>query len=97
LKSSRDNNGMAQKNFQRQTAPAPKLDRGTQLGRARRLCLSIPGTIEKISLGEPIFFTPKPPHVGVRGWVGVGLSKVDDEQSGALMREAFQLVKPKRH
>jgi hypothetical protein len=34
-------------------------DDGTQLKRLRRLCLSIPGTIEKISHGEPTFFTPK--------------------------------------
>src|SRR5262249_22540587 len=27
--------------------------------RLRRLCLAIPGTIEKISHGEPTFFTPK--------------------------------------
>jgi hypothetical protein len=31
----------------------------TQLKRLRHFCLSIPGTIEKISHGEPTFFTPK--------------------------------------
>lgn len=30
-----------------------------QLDRIRRVCGSIPGTIEKISHGEPTFFTPK--------------------------------------
>jgi hypothetical protein len=30
-----------------------------QIERVRRLCLSIPGTVEKISHGEPTFFTPK--------------------------------------
>ena len=39
--------------------PAPKLDDGTQLARLRRVCLSIPGTVEKLSHGEPTFFTPK--------------------------------------
>jgi hypothetical protein len=34
-------------------------DDGTQLTRLRRLCLSIPGTMEKLSHGEPTFFTPK--------------------------------------
>lgn len=34
-------------------------DDGTQVKRLRRLCLSIPGTIEKLSHGEPTFFTPK--------------------------------------
>jgi hypothetical protein len=39
--------------------PAARKDDGTQLKRIRRLCLSIPGTMEKISHGEPTFFTPK--------------------------------------
>jgi hypothetical protein len=112
--------------------PAPKKDNGRQLARLRRICLSMPGAIEKLSHGEPTFFTPKrvfamfsnnhhsdghisvvlpmgpgvqealieeapqiyyrPPYVGSAGWVGVELAKVDDEQLGALVREAFQLI-----
>lgn len=34
-------------------------DDGTQLARVRRICLGIPGTMEKLSHGEPTFFTPK--------------------------------------
>lgn len=34
-------------------------DDGTQLRRVRLICGSIPGTIEKLSHGEPTFFTPK--------------------------------------
>jgi hypothetical protein len=115
--------------------PAPKLDRGVQFNRVRRICSSIPGTIEKISHGQPTFFTPKrvfamfannhhgdghvavwiaagpgvqaalieeapdtyfrPPYVGVSGWVGVELSRVDDDQLGALIREAFRVVTPR--
>ena len=111
------------------------VDHGTQLARVRRICGAIPGTMEKISHGEPTFFTPKrvfamfannhhgdghigvwlpaasgvqsalieeapetyfrPPYVGVAGWVGVELSRVDDEQLGALIREAFLFVTPK--
>jgi hypothetical protein len=96
------------------------------------VCLSIPGTIEKISHGEPTFFTPKrvfamfannhhndghvaawlpaapgvqealieeapeiyfrPPYVGPAGWVGVEMSKVDDDQLGSLVRESFNLI-----
>jgi hypothetical protein len=37
----------------------------------------------------------RPPYVGVSGWVGVELSRVDDEQLGALIREAFRLVTAK--
>jgi hypothetical protein len=39
--------------------PAPKLDDGKQLARVRAICTSIPGAIEKVSHGEPTFFTPK--------------------------------------
>jgi len=38
---------------------AGRKDDGRQLRRVRRLCLSMPGTIEKLSHGEPTFFTPK--------------------------------------
>jgi hypothetical protein len=107
----------------------------SQLQRLRRLCLSIPGTAEKLSHGEPTFFTPKrvfamfadnhhndghvavwlpagpgvqealvedardvyfrPPYVGPSGWVGVELSKVDDDQLGSMVREAFRLMAAK--
>jgi hypothetical protein len=43
----------------RKPQPASRIDDGTQLKRLRRLCLSIPGTMEKISHGEPTFFTPR--------------------------------------
>jgi hypothetical protein len=126
---------MRAKPAKRKIGLAPKLDQGTQLNRVRGICNSIPGTIEKISHGEPTFFTPKrvfamfsnnhhgdghvavwipaafgvqaalieessetyfrPPYVGVSGWVGVELAKVDDEQLGALIREAFRLVNTK--
>lgn len=110
-------------------------DDGTQLKRVRRFCLSIPGATEKISHGEPTFFTPKrvfamfsnnhhndghiavflpagpgvqealieeaprnyfrPPYVGSAGWIGVELPRVDDDQLGSLIREAFQLMTAK--
>ena len=113
-------------------ARSEKRQNSKQLVRLRRICLAIPGAIEKLSHGEPTFFTPKrvfamfannhhgdghvavwlpaapgvqssliaeapetyfrPPYVGVNGWVGVELSKVDDEQLGALVREAFGLI-----
>src|SRR5262245_63518001 len=101
-------------------SPATPKDDGTQLARLRRLCLSTPGAVEKLSHGEPTFFTPKrvfamfsnnhhddghvaalvpagpgvqealieedpqifyrPPYVGPAGWIGVELSKVDDDR-----------------
>ena len=126
---------MAEKRAAHKTEPAPKMDHGAQLARVRRICLAIPGTIEKISHGAPTFFTPKrvfamfadnhhgdghvaawipagtgvqaalieegpdayfrPPYVGVAGWVGVELCRVDDDQLGALIREAFRLTAAK--
>jgi hypothetical protein len=123
---------MAEKRTSPKSGPAPKKDDGAQLKRVRRICLSIPGTVEKTSHGAPTFFTPKrvfamfadnhhgdghvavwipagpgvqtalieeapeiyfrPPYVGPSGWVGVEVSKVDDDQLGALIREAFRHV-----
>ena len=37
----------------------------------------------------------RPPYVGPAGWVGVELDKVDDEQLGALIREAYRLIRAK--
>jgi hypothetical protein len=119
----------------RQAGPTSTRAQEKQLARVRRICGSIPGTLEKFSHGEPTFFTPKrvfamfagnhhgdghvavwlpaasgvqgdlieaspdtyfrPPYVGAGGWVGVELSKVDDEQLGALVREAFRLISAK--
>jgi hypothetical protein len=110
-------------------------DNGRQIRRLRRLCLSLPGAIEKISHGEPTFFTPKrvfamfannhhddghiavwlpagpgvqealieeapeiffrPPYVGPAGWVGVELSRIDDDWLETLIRSAFQLITDK--
>src|ERR1700719_349937 len=123
---------MAEKNAPRKAGLAPGAKQGAQLDRVRRICSSIPGTVEKISHGAPTFFTPKrvfaifakshhgdghvavwvpaapgvqlalieeapdiyfrPPYVGVAGWVGVELSRVNDEQLGAVIREAFRLM-----
>ena len=123
---------MPTKHTQAKAVAPPKLDDGMQLERVRKICGSIPGTAEKISHGEPTFFTPKrvfamfddnhhgdghvavlvpagpgvqgalieeepdtyfrPPYVGVAGWIGVELSRIDDGRLSALIREAFRLV-----
>jgi hypothetical protein len=49
---------------------------------------------ELIEEAPEVYF--RPPYVGVKGWVGVELSKVDDEQLGTLIREAFQVVTTKK-
>ncbi len=54
-----ENSQMVSETPRSKAGPAPKLDRGKQLARVRRICMSIPGTSEKISHGEPTFFSPK--------------------------------------
>lgn len=49
---------MPAKSARSKIGPAPKLDQGTQLNRVRRICAAIPGAVEKLSHGEPTFFTP---------------------------------------
>src|SRR6185369_4193314 len=50
---------MAKERGRAKATPAPKQDNGTQLERVRGICLAIPNALEKISHGEPTFFTPK--------------------------------------
>ena len=38
----------------------------------------------------------KPPYVGVRGWVGIELDQVDDEELASHLREAWRLIAPKK-
>jgi hypothetical protein len=107
-----------------------------QSRRVRRLCASLPGSVEKLSHGEPTFFVAKrvyamfannhhhdghiavyipvepgyqatllrsaprkyfyPPYVGVKGWVGVELSEVDDDELGQHLVEAWKLIGGKK-
>jgi hypothetical protein len=36
----------------------------------------------------------RPPYVGVRGWIGVELNRVDDEELALHVREAWRLIAP---
>lgn len=38
----------------------------------------------------------KPPYVGVRGWVGVELDQIGDEELAIHLHEAWSLIAPKR-
>jgi hypothetical protein len=46
-----------------------------------------------IAEAPEIYF--KPPYVGVKGWVGVELTRVTDEILAGLIRQAWQLTAPK--
>ena len=38
----------------------------------------------------------RPPYVGVRGWVGIELGAISDEELASYIREAWQMLAPKR-
>lgn len=37
-----------------------------------------------------------PPYVGVRGWIGIHLSQIEDEELITHLREAWRLIAPKK-
>ena len=55
---------------------------------------AIPGAQAELIAESPDTYF-RPPYVGASGWVGVELSKVDDEQLQVLIREAFRIVSAK--
>lgn len=38
----------------------------------------------------------RPPYVGVRGWVGIELARVSDEELAVHLREAWRLISPEK-
>ena len=46
-----------------------------------------------IKTSPEIFY--KPPYVGVRGWVGIDLDNIGDEDLAFHIREAWRLIAPK--
>jgi hypothetical protein len=38
----------------------------------------------------------RPPYVGVRGWIGIELERVSDEELAMHLGEAWRLIAPKR-
>jgi hypothetical protein len=38
----------------------------------------------------------RPAYVGVRGWIGVELDRVDDEELALHVREAWRLIAPEK-
>jgi hypothetical protein len=103
-----------------------------QIRRVRRICATLPESMEKLSHGEPTFFIGKkvyamfannhhndghvavwipvepahqatllkmspqkyfyPPYVGVKGWVGVELDRVDDDELTLHLLEAWKMI-----
>ena len=38
----------------------------------------------------------RPPYVGVRGWIGIELEQVDDEELEMYLMDAWRLIAPKK-
>ncbi|MBI1295828.1 MmcQ/YjbR family DNA-binding protein [bacterium] len=53
------------------------------------------GAQEMLIAAEPGKFF-KPPYVGVRGWVGIVLDAVDDDELSLHINEAWRMIAPKR-
>jgi hypothetical protein len=50
-----------------------------------------PGVQEELVATRPETFY-RPPYVGGKGWVGIELSRIDDDELGALLTEAWKLI-----
>jgi len=54
-----------------------------------------PGAQPSLIKNEPGKFY-LPPYVGVRGWVGIQLDQIDDEELAAYLLDAWRLIAPKK-
>jgi hypothetical protein len=54
-----------------------------------------PGLQEVLVKNEPEKFF-RPPYVGVRGWVGIELDEVDDDELAYHISQAWRLIAPKK-
>lgn len=58
-----------------------------------------PGLQAMLVKSEPLKFF-RPPYVGVRGWIGIELSRISDEELSVHLVEAWRLIaegqKPRR-
>ena len=58
--------------------------------------LPVPAGMQAVLIEtEPVTFF-RPPYVGHRGWVGIDLAQIGDEDLGFYVRTAWEQVAPKR-
>ena len=53
-----------------------------------------PGEQEALIAGTPKTYY-RPPYVGVKGWVGIELGQIGDEELGAHLSDAWNLIRKK--
>ncbi|HXX22541.1 MAG TPA: MmcQ/YjbR family DNA-binding protein [Terriglobia bacterium] len=51
-----------------------------------------PGEQESLIANFPRIYN-RPPYVGIKGWVGIELSEVGDDELGAHLTEAWKLIR----
>ena len=56
---------------------------------------ALPGSQSALIRNWPDTFF-RPPYVGVRGWVGIELQKIDEKELATHLLQAWQLVAPKK-
>ena len=54
-----------------------------------------PGIQQMLIESSPVKFY-KPPYVGVRGWIGIELGQISDEELASHIRQAWRLIAPKK-
>jgi hypothetical protein len=64
-------------------------------GRIAVVCPTPPGFQAMLIEAEPEKFY-KPPYVGVRGWIGIHLNRIKDEELTSHLRQAWRLIAPKK-
>ena len=60
-------------------------------GHVAVLIPALPGEADALIAASPAVYY-KPPYVGVKGWVGVELAQIADEDLGAHLSEAWKLI-----
>lgn len=64
-------------------------------GRIAVWCPAPPGFQAMLIEAEPDKFF-KPPYVGVRGWIGIQLNSIRDEELASHLRQAWLMIAPKK-
>ena len=62
-------------------------------GRIAIWCAAPAGVQEMLIEAEPEKFF-KPPYVGVKGWVGIKLDQVGDDELNSHIRQAWRMIAP---
>jgi hypothetical protein len=64
-------------------------------GHVAAIVPAAPGVQESLVATRPDVFY-RPPYVGVKGWVGIELSRIDDDELGGFLTDAWKAVSSPR-